>query len=68
MAVTEKIAVFHDGRKSNLKGVERALCPFLLLTEKALIYHLSFTTVGYYINILIVWGVCPFVLVYTEKD
>lgn len=35
MAVTEKIAVFHDGRKSNLKGVERALCPFLLLTEKA---------------------------------
>ena len=66
MAVTEKIAVFHDGRKSNLKGVERALCPFLLLTEKALIYHLSFTTVGYYI--LIVWGVCPFVLVYTEKD
>lgn len=68
MAVTEKIAVFHDGRKSNLKGVERALCPFLLLTEKALIYHLSFTTAGYYINILIVWGVCPFVLVYTEKD
>ena len=68
MAVTEKIAVFHDGRKSNLKGVERALCPFLLLTEKALIYHLSFTTVGYYINILIVWGVCPFDLVYTEKD
>lgn len=67
MAVTEKIAVFHDGRKSNLKGVERALCPFLLLTEKALIYHLSFTTAGY-INILIVWGVCPFVLVYTEKD
>lgn len=68
MAVTEKIAVFHDGRKSNLKGVERALCPFLLLTEKALIYHLSFTTAGYYINILIVWGVCPFDLVYTEKD
>lgn len=68
MAVTEKIAVFHDGRKSNLKGVERALCPFLLLTEKALIYHLSFTTAGYYINILIVWGACPFVLVYTEKD
>lgn len=68
MAVTEKIAVFHYGRKSNLKGVERALCPFLLLTEKALIYHLSFTTAGYYINILIVWGVCPFVLVYTEKD
>ena len=68
MAVTEKIAVFHDGRKSNLKGVERALCPFLLLTEKALIYHLSFTTAGYYINILIVWGACPFDLVYTEKD
>lgn len=68
MAVTEKIAVFHDGRKSNLKGVERALCPFLLLTEKALIYHLSFTTAGYYINILIGWGVCPFDLAYTEKD
>lgn len=49
---------FMTGRKSNLKGVERALCPFLLLTEKALIYHLSFTTAGYYINILIVWGVC----------
>ena len=48
MAVTEKIAVFHDGRKSNLKGVERALCPFLLLTEKALIYHLPFTSAGYY--------------------
>jgi len=46
--------------------VERALCPFLLLTEKALIYHLPFTTAGYYI--LIVWGVCPFDLVYTEKD
>lgn len=22
----------------------------------------------YYINILIVWGVCPFDLAYTEKD
>lgn len=23
---------------------------------------------GFYINILIVWGVCPFDLAYTEKD